>query len=50
MLTTLLEQTRITPVLFDIGASDKPPDSWMPIASRAHYVGFDADACRIRIR
>ena len=42
-LTELLSEHKISPVLVDVGASERPPAIWNDIAACSTYVGFDPD-------
>lgn len=39
----LLDASKASPVLLDIGASQAPPSIWNGIAQRSTYIGFDPD-------
>jgi hypothetical protein len=43
IVTSLLSDLKIAPVLMDIGASAHPPRIWNAIAPQSVYVGFDPD-------
>lgn len=43
IISSLLSELNIRPVLVDVGASGKPPKIWEEIAKYSIYVGFDPD-------
>ncbi len=43
VISNLLSDLNICPVLLDVGASGKPPKIWQDIAKYSVYVGFDPD-------
>ena len=43
IITSLLSDLKLEPVLMDIGASQAPPRIWNPIAAHSVYVAFDPD-------
>jgi hypothetical protein len=49
-ISQLLERHNLHPVLFDVGASGAPRDTWELIARYSTFVGFDADRREIEER
>jgi FkbM family methyltransferase len=44
VISRVLDELNLHPVLVDVGASGGPPSIWDPLAPTATYVGFDPDS------